>query len=197
MVDNKKSWIQTGATVRKHYTTPQYYQEDSKLVINTKEVDIALDTARGIEYDVYRYIKDIDYPANNSGYTLSYSYVNISLNYTGAENTFTLPTPYHKTEGDLEVRYNGILLNAPKTGTTNGILTNADYVVSGNTFTILNSNYAINSGNRRDVIQATFIYSGETQPVTGISVQYIVTRINANPSGTVIPLPTYPVAMFS
>lgn len=191
-VDNKKSWIQTGATTRQHYSTIQYYQEDSKLVINTKEVDVALDTARGIEYDVYRYIKDIDYPANNSGYTLPYSYVNISLNFTGTQNTFTLPTTYDKTQGDLEVRYNGILLNAPKTGTTDGVLTNADYSVSGNTFTILNGNYAINSGNRRDVIQATFVYSGGTHPVTGISVQYIVTRIKANLTGTAIPLPSYP-----
>lgn len=191
-VDNKKSWIQTGATTRTHYTTPQYYQEDSKLVINTKEVDVALDTTRGIEYDVYRYVKDIDYPANNSGYTLPYSYVNISLNYTGTQNTFTLPTAYNKTEGDLEIRYNGILLNAPKTGTTGGVLTNADYSISGNSFTILNGNYAINSGNRRDVIQATFIYSGGTHPITGISVNYVVTRVKVNLSGTAISLPSMP-----
>ena len=73
--DNKKSWIQTGATTRIHNTTPQYYQEDSKLVINTKEVDVALDTARGIEFDVYEYIQK-DFAANSSGYTLPYSYRN-------------------------------------------------------------------------------------------------------------------------
>ncbi len=191
-VDNKKSWVQTGATTRTHYSTPQYYQGDSKLVINTKTIDVALDTAQGIEFDVYTYIKDTDYPANNSGYTLPFSYVNISLNYTGTQNTFQLPTPYDKTLGDLEVRYNGILLNAPKTGTTTGITTNADYSVSGNSFTILNGNYAINSGNRRDVIQATFVYSGNTQPITGITVEYIVTRVRANLSGTIIPLPSTP-----
>ena len=191
-VDNRKSWIQTGATTRIDSTTPQYYQEDSKLVINTKEVDVALDTARGIEYDVYDYIKNVDFPANNSGYTLPYSYVNISLDYTGTQNTFQLPTPYNKTQGDLEVRFNGILLNAPKTGTTNGILTHADYSVSGNSFTILNGNYATNSNNRRDVIEATFIYSGGTQPVTGITIQYIVTRIKPQFPYTYIPLPSLP-----
>ncbi|GAH17039.1 unnamed protein product, partial [marine sediment metagenome] len=67
--DNKKSWVQTGATVRIDDITPQYYQEDSKLVINTKEVDVSLDTARGIEYDVYKYIQK-DYAANSSEYTL-------------------------------------------------------------------------------------------------------------------------------
>lgn len=191
VVDNKKSWLQAGSITRVDDTTPQYNQEDSRLVLNTKEVDVALDTARGIEYDVYRYIQDPDFKYNSSGYTLPFSYVNISLNYTGTQNTFQLPTPYNITEGDLEIRYNGILLNAPKTGLT--ITTyQADYTVTGNSFTIRNGNYAINSGNRRDVIQATFIYSGTTHSVSGITVQYIVTRVNANSSGTIIPLPSYP-----
>ena len=186
--DNKKSWIQTGATTRVHYSTPQYYQEDSKLVINTKEVDIALDTARGIEYDVYEYIQK-DFAANSSGYTLPYSYVNISLGVGASQTTFPLPA---KTQGDFEVRYNGILLNAPKTGTTTGITYQADYSVdyNANTFTLLTGT-AINSGNRRDVIQATYVYSGGTA-VTGITIQYIVTRVKAQLSGTYVPLPSYP-----
>jgi hypothetical protein len=188
-VDNRKSWIQTGATVRIDDSTPQYYQQDSKLVLNTKEVDVALDTARGIEYDVYDYIKK-DYAINNSGYTMPFSYVNISLGLTGAtQQTFRLPAPYNKQEGDLEVRLNGILLNAPKvyTGGTDAF---ADYSVNpiANTFTLSES---VRSD--RDVIQATFVYSGTTtKPVTGISVQYVVTRIKANLIGTTIPLPSYP-----
>jgi hypothetical protein len=192
-VDNKKSWIQTGATTREHNTSPTYYQEDSRLVINTKEVDISLDTARGIEYDVYNYIKYTDFPANSSGYTLSYNYVNLSLGVSGSQSTFTLPVSIDDLQGDFEVRYNGILLNAPKSGTTTGIPTDmvgqSDYTVSGNTFTIINP--AINLGNRRDVIQATYIYSGTTStPITGISVQYMVTRVNAKLSGTVVELPS-------
>ena len=189
-VDNRKSWIQTGATTRVDSTTPQYYQEDSRLVINTKEVDVALDTARGIEYDVYDYIKSVDFPANSSGYTLPFSYVNISLGVSASQNTFKLPTPYNKTEGNLEVRYNGILLNAPKTGLT-ATTYQADYSVSGNTFTLLTAS-AYSNSYRRDVIQATFIYSGSSIPVTGITVEYIVTRVNAKMNGTVIPLPSYP-----
>ena len=46
-VDNKKSWVQAGEITRVHYDTPQYFQLDSKLVLNTKEVDVALDTAQG------------------------------------------------------------------------------------------------------------------------------------------------------
>jgi hypothetical protein len=194
-VDNKKSWVQAGEITRVHYDTPQYFQLDSKLVLNTKEVDVALDTAQGIEYDVYDYVLK-DFAINSTGYTLPFSYVNISLGYTGTQNTFTLPTPYNKTQGTLEVRYNGILLNGPKefsggTGGTYTELIKADYSVSGNTFTLLTAN-AINSGNRRDVIEATFIYSGNTYPVSGITVQYIVTRIKANILGTIIPLPSYP-----
>lgn len=190
--DNKKSWIQTGATTRVDDTTSKYQQLDSKLVLNTKEVDVALDTARGIEYDVYDYIKNTDFPANSSGYTLPYSYVNVSLSYSGSENTFTLPARYDKAEGDLEVRFNGILLNAPKEysgGTIYDELTEADYTVSGNEFTLTHS--AITSGNRRDVVEATYIYSGATQSISGISVQYIVTRISPNlATGTTIPLPS-------
>ena len=187
-VDNKKSWVQTGATTRKHYSTPQYYQEDNKLIINTKELDVALDTARGIEFDVFDYIKNTDFPANSSGYTMPYSFVNISLGVTGTQNTFALPA---KTQGDFEVRYNGILLDAPKTGTTTGVTVGNDYTIDyiNNTFTI--NHDAINSGNRRDVIQASYIYSGGTA-VSGITVQYVVTRVKPNITGTIIPLPTIP-----
>jgi hypothetical protein len=191
-VDNRKSWVQTGATTRVDSTTPQYYQADSKLVINTKEVDVALDTARGIEFDVYDYIKNIDFPANSSGYTLPFSYVNISLGVSGTQNTFTLPYNVNKIEGNFEVRFNGILLNAPSTGATGTTGYQTDYTVTGNSFTIRNGNFAVNSGNRRDVIQATFIYSGGSKSVTGITVEYIVTRVDAKMNGTVIPLPSYP-----
>jgi len=197
-IDNKKSWSQSGATYRIDDTTPQYYQEDSKLVLNTKEVDIALDTARGIEYDVYNYILT-DFAANSSGYTMPYSYVNISLGYNGTENTFPLPDAYtsDKVRGDLEVRFNGILLNAPKSGLTTGYTTNADYIIDevSKTFTLTGQTgamYAQNNARRRDVIQATFVYSGGTHSLSGITVEYIVTRVNANVSGTAIPLPTMP-----
>jgi len=188
--DNKKSWIQTGATTRIHYSTPQYYQEDSRLVINTKEVDVALDTARGIEYDVYEYIQK-DFAANSSGYTLPYSYVNIS-NIPQVENTFTLPYTVNQLQGDFEVRYNGILLNAPSTGNTSGITSGityqADYEVNYNSFTI----FELSGGTRStDVIEATFIAT-DGIAISGITVRYIVTRVKANLSGTYIPLPTYP-----
>ena len=197
VTDNRKSWIQTGSTTREDGITSQYYQVDSRLVLNTKEVGISLDTSRGVEYDVYDYLKK-DYAINSSGYTLPISYVNISLGVSGSQNTFTLPAAYNKAEGDLEVRFNGILLNAPKefsggTGGTYSELTKADYSIAGNNFTILNSNYAINVNNRRDVVEATYIYSGSTNnPISGVTVKYCVSRIKANIVGTSVLLPSVP-----
>jgi len=188
--DNKKSWIQTGATTRVHPTTLQYYQEDSRLVLNTKEVDVTLDTARGIENDIWNYISHIDYPANSSGFTLPYSYINISIGLNDTtQSTFSLPSNYNKAEGDLEVRFNGILLNPPKTGNT-GTTINADYTISGNQFTLTGGNVAKSRGNYSDVIQATYIYTGATHPISGVTVKYVVTRVNADLSGTIIPLPS-------
>ena len=193
-VDNKKSWVQSGATYRIDEGTPQYFQEDSRLVINTKEVDVSLDTAQGIEYDIYNTIQT-DFIANSKYYTLPYSYVNISLGVSGFQTTFPLPSSYssNKVMGDLEVRFNGVLLNAPKTGLTTGITYQADYIIDEitKTFTLVGGT-AANNSTHRDVIQATFIYSGTTNPISGITVQYVVTRVNANPNGAIIVLPSYP-----
>lgn len=189
-VDNKKSWPQSGSTYRYDDLNPEYYQEDNKLILNTKEIDVCLDAARGIEYDVFEYLKR-DYIINSTGYTLPYSYVNISLGYNGTENTFPLPSDYDANNvlGHLEVRFNGILLNEPYSS-----LTNADYSVdeSTKTFTILNDVYAKSNANSRDVVQATFVYSGSSMGISGITVQYVVTRVNADLTGTKIILPSKP-----
>ena len=193
IVDNKKSWVQTGSTIRISENTPQYYQEDSKLVLNTKEVDIALDTARGVEYDVFDYIKTTDFPANSTGYTIPFKFVNISLGVSAAQNTFILPVMTSKLQGDWEVRYNGMLLNAPKEYDSGGIYqetTYADYTISGNSFILKPGLFAYNNSNRRDVITATYVYSASTSPITGITVQYMVTRVNPNMVGTTIQLPS-------
>ena len=195
-VDNKKSWTEEGEITRQHYSTIQYFQKDSKLVLNTKEVDVGLDAARGIEDDVFNYIQ-IDYSANSTGFTLPVSYVNLSLARTGTQDTFTLPEKYDTAEGDLEVRWNGILLNAPSitgstvaTGTTDLETTKSDYFISGNTFTIpMLSESGITELDGRNVIQVTYIYSGDTNPITGMSVNYVVTRIKPSVTGSTISIP--------
>jgi len=197
-IDNKKSWVQTGATTRIHYSTPQYYQEDSKLVLNTKEVNVSLDTSRGVEFDVFAYIKDVDFPINSTGYTLPISFVNISLGYTGTQNTFTLPSDYKKDSGDLEVRFNGILLNPPKeydvvSGSLYDEYSQSDYIFDyANNTIMLNDGYAKNNTIGRDVIEVSYVKSGDTNTLFGITIKYLVTRIKPNVGGTVIPLPTIP-----
>jgi len=192
-VDNKKSWVQAGATTRIHNTTPQYFQEDSKLVINTKEIDVALDTARGIEWDVWDYIQK-DFAANSSGYTLPYSYVNISLPIApvSGQTTFILPYNINEMQGDFEVRYNGILLNAPSLSGVS-YTTEADYSISGNSFTLIGG-VAKNMGTRRDVIQATLVTTGGTinSALSGVTVEYIVTRLQKVGASIYLDLPSYP-----
>jgi len=118
------------------------------------------------------------------------------LGVSASQSTFTLPVTTSELQGDWEVRYNGILLNAPKeydSGGTYQQLAYADYIISGNSFTLTGQTgamYAYNNANRRDVITATYVYSATTSPVTGISVQYMVTRVNPNMVGTTIQLPS-------
>jgi len=208
-IDNKKSWVQSGGVYRRDDITPTYYQEDSKLVLNTKEIDIALDTSRGIEYDIYRYIHDIDFPANSTGYTVPYTFVNLSLDVpVGGTQEFTLP---FKPEGDIEVRYNGIELNAPKyfeynppSGITDNSTSPPDYGdytkhneywidPNPNNFPKLYILYPANNqpGVNRDVIEVTGIYK-KNSGLEKITIKYIVIRINPDLNGTIIDLPDKP-----
>ncbi|MFW6219448.1 MAG: hypothetical protein ACOC33_01140 [bacterium] len=196
-IDNKKSWTQEDSVYRNHYSSPQYYQQDSKLVLNTKEIDIGLDSSRGIENDVFNYIKNIDYPANSTGSTLPFSYVNLSLDVDNPQqSTFTLPdTP----EGDVEVRFNGLLLRGPNDWDGNSITsgnTEVDYYfVDEKTFklgnTVSGDIYAKNNNNDRDVIEATYIYR-QGSGLSQVTVRYIVTRITPSIQQAIIPLPEKP-----
>lgn len=51
-IDNKKSWVDTNL-IRSHSSTQNYVTKSSKLVVNTKEIDVVLDSAQGVEYDVF------------------------------------------------------------------------------------------------------------------------------------------------
>jgi len=203
IADNKKSWIySSSATTRTHYSTRDYTEQSSELVLNTKEVDVALDASRGIEYDVWRYVKDIDFPTNSTGYTVPYTFVNLSLGVgIPDQDTFDLPIEA-APEGDIEVRFNGLALNGPKwyDGTTvhetTGDFANrsghTEYILTGpKQFKLLWGNKAQNDGTNRDVIEVTYLYkSGDA--VQSITVKYVVVRIAANLAGTTVPLPEVP-----
>lgn len=194
-VDNKKSWVEEGAITRRHTTTPQYYQGDSKLVLNTKMIDVALDSSRGIEYDVFRYIRDVDFPLSSTGFTLGNIFVNISAGLTSNEQgTFDLPANYEPDAGDIEVRLNGILLNGEKSFDGDDVVVSGDtdYIVDevNKTFSFTNNNVATQSDTHRDVVQVT--YFSETNPISGVTIEYIVTKIDPKLFDTEIELPFEP-----
>jgi hypothetical protein len=73
IVDNKKSWVKDVENVRNSNTyVTSYTVTDEKLVINTKEITLSFDIARAIEYDMYSYNQQNDYPVTSSGRTLPY-----------------------------------------------------------------------------------------------------------------------------
>lgn len=64
--DNIKSWVYTTTKTLRINTEKEttYEVQDSKLVLNTKEVSIFLDSAKAIENDVYEYNRNSDYVIN-------------------------------------------------------------------------------------------------------------------------------------
>jgi hypothetical protein len=177
--DNKKSWAKSGATARIHYSTPTYYQNDSNLIINTKEIDATLDISRGIEYDTWRYNIANNYPISDTGRTEPYIYVNIPFLYGVSANTFTLTEP---AQGDIQVNFNGIQLSFGN-----------DYIQLNNTTVqLINGVAKTYSNGSKDIITLTYANDHNN---TGFynHVSYIVTNVVANPNGMAIPLPEAPL----
>jgi len=73
-IDNKKSWVYY-ETANTHSSTGRntYYEvNDSRLIINTKEISVNLDIANAIECDVYNFNKINNYPVTDTGRTIPY-----------------------------------------------------------------------------------------------------------------------------
>lgn len=87
-IDNKKSWVYSSGETR-HYdtfspTAVDYLLNDSKLLINSKEISIYLDPIQAIENDVYSYNKRYNYPISSTGRTYPYpNRKNTSFEVTG------------------------------------------------------------------------------------------------------------------
>lgn len=69
IIDNKKSWVKTSDRVNRNFEilnvfdnnpirVTNYNLDDSRLVINTKEIDLAINPSYSIEYDVWKFITD-------------------------------------------------------------------------------------------------------------------------------------------
>lgn len=77
IIDNKKSWLEVNDLTNrkllldKRYTN--YDIQDSKKIINTKEIDLNIDSARAIESDLFKFIKfNKDLLKPNTGITECY-----------------------------------------------------------------------------------------------------------------------------
>ncbi len=73
-IDNKKSWVyyESASTHSSSGRNTYYEVNDSRLLINTKEVSIGLDIATAIECDVYNFNKEYNYPVSSTGRTSPY-----------------------------------------------------------------------------------------------------------------------------
>lgn len=177
--DNKKSWVKAGSVERIDPSTPNYYQTDSKLIINTKEVDATLDIARGIEYDTFKYNIENNYPISETGRTKPFIYINIPFTYGVSADTFTL---LEQAKGDIQVNFNGITLKK-----------NTDYIQLSSTQVQLVTGVAKTYSNgSKDVITLTYANDHKnTSFYTNVS--FVVTSVVANPNGMIIPLPEIPL----
>lgn len=88
VVDNKKSWNGLTGGTRDHVLSQTHYeQEDSRLVVNSKEISINLNPAKAVEYDVYSYIKTNGFPLGKL-YNAPYPQTHVQKDIDFTENTF-------------------------------------------------------------------------------------------------------------
>ena len=94
IIDNDKSWLANDNKLR---TSSQgnynayYYLDDEKLVMNVKNVDLFLNAAQGLVYDVWNQSRQYDYPIPESGLSINYPVPG------GVDSTFINPQPKKKT----------------------------------------------------------------------------------------------------
>jgi|688.fasta_scaffold27412_2 hypothetical protein len=84
IVDNKKSWTNRDNGLRENYDGnfyARYETSDDRLVLNVKNVDLFMNPAQGLVYDVWYMSKEFNFPIPNQG-----------LNYVAPTNC--VPNPY-------------------------------------------------------------------------------------------------------
>lgn len=83
-IDNNKSWVDNEIGLRSNLDSTfnaRYIVENDKLVLNVKNVDLFMNPAQGLVYDVWFMSREYNYPIPNEG-----------LNYV--EPTYCNPNPY-------------------------------------------------------------------------------------------------------
>jgi hypothetical protein len=106
IVDNNKSWYDSEVGLRSNNESTfnaRYNVEDDKLVLNVKNMDLFMNPAQGIAYDVWYMSNEFNYPIPNQGlnyvpptYCDPYPYTNYP-NRGGVDWTEINPQPQRKT----------------------------------------------------------------------------------------------------
>ena len=94
IVDNNKSWLSNDDKLRistQGEYNAYYFIDNEKFVLNVKNVDIFLNPAQGLVYDVWNQSVQYDYPIPESGLTVNYPVPG------GVDSTFVNPEPKKKT----------------------------------------------------------------------------------------------------
>ena len=94
IVDNNKSWLEEDTKIRVSTSAEYnayYFVDNEKLVLNVKNVDLFLNPAQGLLYDVWDQSRRFDYPIPESGLTVNYPV------FGGVDSTFVNPEPKKKT----------------------------------------------------------------------------------------------------
>ena len=93
-IDNNKSWFDTETGLRSNLDgnlNARYFVEDDKLVLNVKNVDIFMNPAQGILYDVWSMSRQFNYPIPNQG-----------LNYIQPTTCNPNPIKYYPDRGGVD-----------------------------------------------------------------------------------------------
>jgi hypothetical protein len=94
VVDNNKSWLADDDKIRVSTQgdyNAYYFIDNEKLVLNVKNVDIFLNPAQGLVYDVWDQSRRYDYPIPETGLTVGYPVPG------GVDWTYVDPKPKKKT----------------------------------------------------------------------------------------------------
>jgi len=95
IVDNNKSWTGDDNNILRSASQANYnayyYVGDEKLILNVKNINLFLNPAQGLVYDIWYQSRIYDYPIPDSGLTENYPVPG------GVDSTFIDPNPKQKT----------------------------------------------------------------------------------------------------
>ena len=147
--DNKKSWVYDTTYKQRLEENTSYSVNDSRLVINTKEIDFGIDPSNALLYDIYQHNKFNNSPICSKGISSKILYIN-SVKQTNNINIFEIPDI---PTGDIQVVLNGLVLEI-----------NEDYIISGDDNNVVE--ILVNNFNRfNDIITITYVVDGYSNQV--------------------------------